>query len=107
MVSLKPNDLLSEEDIEFFQDKLDEEIRMIDAQLAFQEPPESKYVHEKVEDAMSFWQRMDNILDRYCSVEAGISDPDLIRYMNDYQLMTQPPHFFKIIPILERAPLFP
>ena len=48
MVSLKPNDLLSEEDIELMQDKLDEQIRTIDANLAFQEPPKSKYIFDNI-----------------------------------------------------------
>ena len=102
MVSLKPNELLAEEDIEFFQDKIDENIQMLDADLAFQPHPKSKFVFESPEDSALFNQRLNGIIERYCATESGLDDIDLIQEMNHYLEMVQQPYFHCVLPILHR-----
>ncbi len=102
MVSLKPNELLAEEDIEFFQDKIDENIQMLDADLAFQPHPKSKFVFESPGDSALFNQRLNGIIERYCATESGLDDIDLIQEMNHYLEMVQQPFFHCVLPILHR-----
>ena len=102
MVSLKPNELLTEEDIELFQDKIDESIQKLDADLSFQPRPQSRFAFETPEESTLYYQRLRNIIERYCAYETGLNDNDLIQDMNDYYGMVQPPHFMKVIPYQHR-----